>query len=152
MQESNRVPEKRGRNREGLKETINSLLVAIGIALVIRAGVVYPFRIPTGSMEGSLLIGDHLLCNKFVYGIRTPDWIGIPYTRIGVWIPFTRLPGFRDPRQGDVVIFKYPRDEYEHYVKRCIAVSGDTVEIRDRNIFVNGTHLPDPPGTQYIVN
>jgi len=103
-------------------------------------------------MEGSLLVGDHLLCNKFVYGIRTPDWIGIPYTRIGFWIPFTRLPGFRDPQQGDVVIFKYPRDEHDHYVKRCIAVSGDTVEIRDKEVFVNGKRFTNPPGVQHIIH
>ena len=144
--------ELKNEKRETWKETAKSFLIALGIALIIRAGVVYPFKIPTGSMEGSLLIGDHLLCNKFVYGIRTPDWIGIPYTRLGFFIPFTRLPGFRDPQQGDVVIFKYPRDEYEHYVKRCIAVSGDTLLIRNKKVYVNGELFPDPLGTQYIVN
>jgi len=132
------------------RETIESLLIAIGIALVIRAGVVYPFKIPTGSMEGSLLVGDHILCNKFVYGIRTPDWIGIPYTKFGFFVPFTRTPGFRQPARGDVMVFKYPRDLTEYYVKRCIAVSGDTVAIRNKVALVNGRPFSDAPNTQFI--
>lgn len=142
--------EKSNKHKSAPRETIESLFIAIGIALVIRAGVVYPFKIPTGSMEGSLLVGDHILCNKFVYGIRTPDWIGIPYTKTGFFIPFFRTPGFRKPQQGDVVIFKYPRDETEYYIKRCIAVSGDTVLIRDKRTFVNGEVFPNPPHSQFI--
>ena len=101
-------------------------------------------------MEGSLLVGDHILCNNFVYGIRTPDWIGIPYTKLGFFVPYTRLPGFREPASGDVVIFKYPRNLSEYYVKRCIAVSGDTVEIRDRNVYVNGALFSNAKRTQFI--
>ena len=144
--------QKGNRETEGqkIRDYINSLFIVVGIALIIRAGVVYPFKIPTGSMEGSLLVGDHILCNKFVYGIRTPDWIGIPYTRLGFFIPYTRLPGFRKPQQGDVVIFKYPRDEYEYYVKRCIAESGDTVMIRNNVTFVNGEELRNPEHARFI--
>jgi len=142
--------EKMKKSKSAPRETIGFLFITIGIALVIRAGVVYPFKIPTGSMEGSLLVGDHILCNKFVYGIRTPDWIGIPYTKIGFFIPFIRTPGFRKPQQGDVVIFRYPRDKTDHYVKRCIAVSGDTVFIRDKTIFVNGKVFSNPPHSQFI--
>lgn len=132
------------------REYSESFIVALGIALIIRALVIYPFRIPTGSMENSLLVGDFLLANKFVYGIRTPDWIGIPYTKIGFSIPFIRTPGFRKPQQGDVVIFKYPRDESLNYIKRCIAVSGDTVEIRNKTVFVNGKKFPNPPKSKFI--
>ena len=117
---------------------MESLLVAVLIAIVIRALVIYPFRIPTGSMEDSLLVGDFLLANKFVYGIRTPDWIGIPYTKIGFDIPFIRTPGFRKPQRGDVVIFKYPRDASLNYIKRCVAVSGDTVLYRNKVLYING--------------
>lgn len=137
-------------NENPFQETIKSLFIAIGIALVIRAGVVYPFKIPTGSMEGSLLVGDHILCNKFVYGVRTPDWIGIPYTKIGFFVPYTRLPGLRKPQSGDVVIFKYPRDLTEYYVKRCVAVSGDTITIRDKMTYINGKPFTDAPNTQFI--
>ncbi len=134
------------------REYMESLLVAVLIAIVIRALVIYPFRIPTGSMEDSLLVGDFLLANKFVYGIRTPDWIGIPYTKLGFEIPFIRTPGFRKPQKGDVVIFKYPRDATLNYIKRCIAVSGDTVEYRNKVLYVNGEIFPNPPHSKFIDN
>lgn len=138
------------KKKSSFREYSESLIVAIAIALVIRALVIYPFRIPTGSMENSLLIGDFLLANKFVYGIRTPDWIGIPYTKLGFKVPFWRTPGFREPQRDDVVIFKYPRDDSKNYIKRCIAVSGDTLEIRAKKVFVNGVLSPLPPDGQYI--
>src|SRR5512137_2468173 len=114
------------KEKSGVRQYVYSFLVALLIALVIRAVVIYPFRIPTGSMEDSLLVGDFLLANKFVYGVRSPDWIGIPYTKIGFKVPFFRTPGFRKPQKGDVVIFKYPRDVSLNYIKRCIGTSGDT--------------------------
>lgn len=138
------------KKKNGSREYIESLLVALAIALVIRALVIYPFRIPTGSMKDTLLVGDFLIANKFVYGIRTPDWIGIPYTKIGFKIPFFRTPGFRLPQQGDVVIFKYPRDDMLNYIKRCIAVSGDTLEVKKKAVYVNGKVFPNPPKSKYI--
>ena len=143
---------KKRNNKSTFREYMESLLVAISIAIVIRALVIYPFRIPTGSMEDSLLVGDFLLANKFVYGIRTPDWIGIPYTKIGFQIPFLRTPGFRKPQKGDVVIFKYPRDATLNYIKRCVAVSGDTVENRNKVLYVNGKVFPNPPYSKFIDN
>jgi len=141
---------KNGRDKSSIREYSESFLVALGIALIIRALVIYPFRIPTSSMEGSLLVGDFLLANKFVYGIRTPDWVGIPYTKLGFSIPFVRTPGFREPVRGDVVIFKYPQDETLNYIKRCIAVSGDTLEIKGKAVYVNGQREMLPPDHQYI--
>ena len=132
------------------REYSESFFIALGIALMIRALVIYPFRIPTGSMENSLLVGDFLLANKFVYGIRSPDWIGIPYTKIGFKIPFFRTPGFREPKQGDVVIFKYPRDEMLNYIKRCVAVSGDTIQIKEKVTTVNGKIFSNPPRSKFI--
>jgi signal peptidase I len=134
----------------GFKSYMHSFLVALLIALVIRAVVIYPFRIPTGSMEDTLLIGDFLLANKFVYGLRSPDWIGIPYTKIGFKIPFFRTPGIRKPVKGDVVIFKYPRDITLNYIKRCVGASGDTVFVRDKQLFVNGKRIPDAPKSKFI--
>ena len=135
---------------ESSSEFFKSLVVALAIALVIRALVIYPFRIPTGSMKDTLLVGDFLLANKFVYGIRTPDWIGIPYTKVGFKIPYFRTPGFRLPKQGNVVIFKYPRDDMLNYIKRCIATSGDTVLIRNKTVYVNGVVFPNPPKSRFI--
>lgn len=132
------------------KEYIEPFLSALLIALVIRALVIYPFRIPTGSMEDTLLVGDFLVANKFVFGIRSPDWIGIPYTKLGFKIPFFRTPGFRKPQQGDVVIFKYPRDETLNYIKRCIATSNDTVYIQNKVLYVNGKAFPNPPHSKFV--
>jgi len=142
--------EKTIKKKSVVREYVESLLVALAIAIVIRALVIYPFRIPTSSMEDSLLVGDFLLANKFAYGVRSPDWIGIPYTRIGFYLPFFRTPGFRKPQSGDVVIFKYPRDPYLNYIKRCIATSGDTIEIRDKVVTVNGREFPNPPHFKHI--
>ena len=148
------IPENRGEKDKQHKGTFrqyfDSFLVALGIALLIRAVVIYPFRIPTGSMEDTLLVGDFLLANKFVYGIRSPDWIGIPYTKIGFTFPFFRTPGFRKPQKGDVVIFKYPRDISLNYIKRCIATSGDTVLIRSKVLKVNGVPVSNAPKSKFI--
>jgi signal peptidase I len=132
------------------REFSESLVFAIIVALIIRALVIYPFRIPTGSMEDTLLIGDFLLANKFVYGIRSPDWIGIPSTKVGFSIPFFRTPGFREPKKGDVVIFKYPRDPELNYIKRCVGVSGDTIFIRNKELYINGKRFPNPPKSKFI--
>ena len=131
------------------KEFFEPLLSALIIALIIRAVVIYPFRIPTGSMKNTLLVGDFLLANKFVYGIRSPDWIGIPYTKAGFKIPFFRTPGFRKPKQGDVVIFKYPCDDMLNYIKRCVAVSGDTLQVINKVVYVNGKVFPNPPRSRF---
>jgi signal peptidase I len=152
MNKNNHVNQthKDSESKSTFREYAESLLVALAIALVIRALVIYPFRIPTGSMKDSLLVGDFLLANKFVYGIRSPDWIGIPSTKIGFSIPFFRIPGFRRPKSGDVVIFKYPRDETLNYIKRCVAVSGDTVQIINKKTFVNGKPFKNPPKSKFI--
>ncbi len=141
---------KKEQNKSTVRQYGESFFVALIIALVIRALVIYPFRIPTGSMEKSLLVGDFLLANKFVFGIRSPDWIGIPYTKLGFKIPFFQTPGFRKPKSGDVVIFKYPRDQSLNYIKRCIATSGDTVMVRDKVVYVNGVKFSNAPHTQFI--
>jgi signal peptidase I len=120
---------------------VSTLVIAIAIALCIRALVVEPFRIPSGSMLPTLLIGDHLFVNKFIYGSR------IPFTQI-------RLPALREPRRGDVVVFTvargtdgggriYPADERpnlprDDFVKRIVGLPGDEIEIRRGRVYVNG--------------
>ncbi len=118
----------------GVRETTEAILIALLAALVLRAFVVQAFRIPTGSMKDTLLVGDFLLVNKFVYGVRTPD--SIPF--VDAQIPFFRLPAFKQPHNGDVVVFKYPKDETLDYIKRCIGVAGQTIEIKDNEVFVDG--------------
>lgn len=116
------------------REYTEAILVALFFALLLRTFVVQAFRIPTGSMKDTLLVGDFLLVNKFIYGARTPD--GIPWTDIA--FPVWRLPALREPQAGDIVVFKYPRDPKLDYIKRCIAVGGQTVEVRDGAVYVDG--------------
>ena len=132
------------------RDFFEGLFVALIAALIIRQFIVQAYRIPTSSMEDTLLIGDFLLVNKFNYGMRTPDWIGIPYTDIGFDIPWVRIPGFKTPQQNDVVIFRYPLDPSLDYIKRCIATGGQTLEIVDKEVFVDGVQFPRPPDMKFM--
>ncbi len=126
-------------------------IVTVGLMVfVIRVTVVEAYRIPTSSMEDTLLVGDFLLVNKFVYGIRTPDWLGIPFTKIGFSIPHTRMPGLVDPKQGDIIVFRYPKDERVNYIKRCVAVAGQTIEIREKQLFIDGQPFNEPPNMKHL--
>ncbi len=120
--------------KNGARETVEAVLIALLAAMLLRAFVVQAFRIPTGSMKDTLLVGDFLLVNKFVYGVRTPDRIPV----IDAEIPFFRLPAFKTPKNGDVVVFKYPENEKLDYIKRCIAVGGQTIEIKDGIVHIDG--------------
>jgi signal peptidase I len=135
---------KRPRSKGLLREWVEFLVTLTIMVFFIRVTTVEAFRIPTGSMEDTLLVGDFLLVNKFVYGIRTPDWIGVPFTKIGFHVPSTQLPSLRKPKQGDVVVFRFPRQPDLNYVKRCVAVGGQTVEIRDKRVFVDGVLFENP--------
>jgi len=112
-------------------DNIKQILVAVVLAVIIKTSIVEAYKIPSQSMEDTLLVGDFLLANKFVYGARLP-FVG--------W----RLPALHDPEPGDVVIFLYPEDGVTKYIKRCVAVAGDTVRIKDKQLFVNGVRFPDP--------
>ncbi len=160
---SKRVPKKvtQPHDREahrsgGVRSFSRGLLHIIISVLVLRATVIEAYNVPTGSMEDTILIGDFILGNKFVYGIRTPDWIGLPWTNIGFSIPHWHLPGFDKPKSGDVVIFRYPNDRWPanrigpfdpslNYIKRCIAGPGQTVQIIGKEVYVDGKHMPLPP-------
>jgi len=101
------------------------------LTLFVRAFVIQAFRIPTGSMMDTLLVGDFLFVNKFIYGA------GVPFTNL-------HLPEVRDPRRGDIIVFKYPGDLRRDFIKRCIAVGGQTVEIRNKVVYVDGVALDEP--------
>jgi signal peptidase I len=130
---SAQVAPSRGRSRGAWREYGEAILIALVVALFIRTFIVQAFKIPSGSMIPTLEIGDHILVNKFIYGFR------IPYTRIRL-LPFTR------PQRGDIVVFVYPLDESKDFIKRVIAVAGETVEIRDKRIYINGQAVEDPRG------
>lgn len=118
--------------RKGLiREYAESIAIAILLALVIRTYLVQAFKIPSGSMEDTLAIGDHLLVSKFVYGTK---------------IPFVdaRVLTVRDPRQGDVIVFEYPEDPSKDFIKRVIGVPGDVVEGKEKKLYVNGKLYANP--------
>ena len=119
------------------REYLEAILVAVALALFLRTFVVQAFSIPTGSMENTLLIGDFLLANKIVYGAR------IPFTDV-------RLPGFRNPEPGDIVIFEYPKNPERDFIKRVVAGPGQEVEIRDKILYVDGKRTVDPPLSKYV--
>ncbi|MBN1560857.1 signal peptidase I [candidate division KSB1 bacterium] len=116
------------------REFFESIGVALIAALIIRALVIQSYRIPTGSMKDTLLIGDFLLVNKFIYGINTPTKLFVK----SLPIPSKRLPGFKEPRRGDIVVFRFPNDITVDYIKRCVALAGDTLELRDARLYING--------------
>ena len=114
-----------------VREYGEALLVALLLALFIRSFIVQAFKIPSGSMIPTLQIGDHILVNKFVYGVRVP-YFGTLIVPVG------------KPRRGDVVVFIYPQDEDKDFIKRVVGVEGDSVEVRDKRLFVNGEPVADP--------
>jgi len=113
------------------REWTEVIVIAVLMALVVRAYLIQAFKIPSGSMEDTLLVGDHLFVNKFIYGTK------VPFTDFSVL-------KFRDPRQGDVIVFEWPVDPSKDYIKRIIGVPGDVVEGKDKKIYVNGVHYQNP--------
>lgn len=114
-----------------LWEWTKTACVVLVIYFGVRTFVVEAFRIPTGSMEKTLLVGDFLLVNKAVYGAQ------IPGTR-------ARLPGFEQPRRGDVVVFLAPKDPGKYYVKRLVGLPGDTLAMRHKRLYLDGRLVPEP--------
>ena len=130
-----------------VREYVQLVLLTILAALFLKFFVVEAYRIPTGSMENTLLTGDFVLVNKFIYGAHTPRYL--PFTSIR--LPSVRFPAITSPRRGDVVVFEFPGDragedgrEVVNYVKRCIALPGDTLAISNKIVFVNGQVVPPP--------
>lgn len=121
------------KTKSQLRETVEAIIVAFAIALVIRTFVIQAFKIPSGSMVPTLLVGDHLLVNKFLLG--TP--VDVPFTNIHLF----RMPGLRKPQRGDIIVFKYPEDPSRDFIKRAIGIEGDRIEMKDKTLFVNGSKL-----------
>lgn len=119
------------KEKSKLREYTESILWALVIAFVIRSCVIQTFKIPSGSMEDTLLIGDYLVVNKFIYGIK------VPFTD-------TRIFRIRPPERGDVMVFEFPEDRSKDFIKRVIGVPGDTVEVRNKVVYVNGMPYRNP--------
>jgi signal peptidase I len=124
---------------------VKPILTAVVVALLIRQFVIQAFRIPTGSMEKTLLVGDFLFVNKFLYGAETPERLRVPLVNWTILsgLPVLKLPAIREPKQGDIIVFEYPLDRDQDYIKRCVAVAGDLVEVRNGLVFVNGSEYED---------
>ncbi len=114
-----------------LREYFESIVIAVILALFVRTWIFQAFKIPTGSMEQNLLIGDHLLVNKFVYA-PTATWLE------------RRLLPVADIKRGDVVVFKYPEDPERDFIKRVIGLPGETLEVREKRVYINGRRLDEP--------
>jgi signal peptidase I len=105
--------------KSSTRELVESIIIALVLALIIRTFVVQAFKIPSGSMLNTLLIGDQILVNKFIYK-------------------------FKEPQRGDIIVFKYPRDERKDFVKRLIGLSGEKIEIVNNQVYINGRPLKEP--------
>lgn len=153
--------------KSGLREWLDAILFAGTAALVIRIFLIEAFMIPTTSMEGSLLAGDFLFVSKFHYGVRLPMApLSMPFVHntlpfstssksfVNVQLPYSRLPGLKPVKRNEIVVFNYPADDIypdvpelgpieitsmkQNYIKRCVAVAGDTFQIKDQTILING--------------
>jgi len=120
-----------GKNKSVVREYVEAIVVAVLLALFVRTFIVQAFKIPSGSMLPTLQIGDHLLVSKFSYGVRVPV--------IG-----TSLISRQGPAHGDVVVFRFPRDRSLDYIKRVVAIGGDSIEVRDKQVFLNGQQVENP--------
>ncbi|MBF0118217.1 MAG: signal peptidase I [Desulfobacterales bacterium] len=110
--------------KSALRENVEAIVIAIILALFIRTFIVQAFKIPSGSMKTTLLVGDHILVNKFIYGVKLP------------FLGTTIIP-VKDPKRGDIVVFQFPEDPSKDFIKRVIGVSGDVIEMRDKQLYVN---------------
>ncbi|AZQ63037.1 signal peptidase I [Flammeovirga pectinis] len=158
--------------KSGSKEWTDALIFAIIAATLIRWAAFEAFTIPTSSMEKSLLVGDYLFVSKVHYGPRTPKTIlQLPLTHQTIWgtqipsfldwvqLKSHRIPGFTSVKNNDVVVFNYPAekgfpsDMKLNYIKRCIAIAGDTLQIKDQEVFINGkrAETPSESQTQYTI-
>ncbi len=118
-----------------LIEYAKAIGTALILALIIRTFVIQAFKIPSGSMIPTLLIGDHLLVNKIVYG--TP--VDIPFTNVNIF----HMPGLRTPTKGEIIVFKYPEDPTRDFIKRVVGTEGDTVQMIDKKLYVNGKSVEE---------
>src|ERR1700752_646283 len=131
------APEKTQEHRDDqttMAEYMESLLVTVILALFGTTFIVQAFKIPSASMEGTLLIGDHLLVNKFIFG------------GTGAW--YEKILPYRQLERGDIIVFKFPYQDHQHFVKRVIGFPGDRLKLVDQQVYINGNPLNEP----YVVH
>jgi signal peptidase I len=138
MAEATARSRSRARTKSALREYVEAVVLAIILTIVIRGFVVQAFRIPTSSMENTLQVGDFLFVNKMVYGSEID--LGIA----GHQLVYHRFPAIREPKPGEIIVFRYPDDPSRDFIKRCVAIGGQTVEIRDKVLYVDGQAQEEP--------
>lgn len=146
--------------KKSIKETLKSLGFALVAVIFLNSFVLASFQVPTGSMENTVMAGDFLFVNKFIYGGTTPPTIPLLGIIFGteIELPFFRTPGFAEPEKGDVIVFIFPgeRDRvepslgFQYYLKRCVATARDTVRIVDKVLYINGKKFDNPEGVHYM--
>jgi signal peptidase I len=125
-----------------VREYGEAMGIALALAIIIRTFFVQAYKIPSGSMEPTLLVGDHILVNKIIYGLRMPDSIfglqipGLPYGKY--------LFHLEPVHRGDVVVFVFPPDPTKDFIKRVIGIAGDTIQVKNGVVWLNGQPMPDP--------
>jgi signal peptidase I len=127
------TPSDRVKRKSLVREYSEAIIIAVLLALFIRAFIVQAFKIPSGSMEPTLLVGDHILVNKFIYGIRVP-------------IVNNEIIPIKSPKQFDIVVFQYPNDRSKDYIKRVIGLPLQKVQVINKKIYINDQPLNDPYG------
>ncbi len=149
---------KKNKIKSLIREWVESIVIALVLAVFIRTYFIQPFKIPSGSMRMTLIEDDHLFVNKLRYGptllpeLHAPDflrqWFGsdfdIQWPKFLQPLEKIRLPGFGHPQRGDVVVFIYPQDRTKDFIKRLIGLPGERVEIKDGGIYINGQQVMDP--------
>ncbi|MCK6541392.1 signal peptidase I [bacterium] len=149
-EESNVAEKPLSDNHNKTTELFQIAFVSVLIAIIVRLFFVQAFKIPTGSMEDTLLVGDLILVNKCIYGVKTPATIPLIFTDID--LAQYQFPAVREPKQGDVIVFKFPPDPTVDYIKRLVALPGQTVEIKDKIVYVDGKDFSEiirPPGLKF---
>ena len=156
--------------KSAAREWLNSIVFAVVVATLFRGLLMEAYAIPTGSMENTMLVGDRLFVSKLHYGTRLPKTpLQLPLMHQTIWgtdipsyldwiqLPYFRLPGLGEVQRGEPVVFNYPpewdrpTDMKTFYVKRCVAVPGDTLQIVDRQLFINGEEQPLPPKARPVI-
>ena len=158
-QSSKKGSDKGGKPQKGkVREWLDAMVFAIVVMVILRTLFFDLFRIPTPSMEKSLMVGDYLFVSKVHYGTRTPMTIGIPFTEIylkGLSFPFMRFPGFSEVKRDDAVVFNWPEDDVDvierrmHYIKRVIGLTGETVSVENKKVVVDGEEQGLMPTMQH---
>ena len=119
-------------------EWAKAIVFSVLFVVTFRGVVAQAYQIPTGSMENTLLVGDYLFINKMLYGSEIDIGMG------GHRLFYYRFPAFRPPEQGDIIVFRYPENPRQDFIKRCVAVAGQTVEIKNKELYVDGIRQVEP--------